>query len=236
MKKKYRLIIILFIILSSAISLSFFVNTQYAFELHLNHFSSSQKSSPIKYQRDCNPEEIHSHLLNDRVHQYLEASYLNGIRSNLKFIREIDPLLKSGKLTPLNNSSSFIIDTLWYSYPFLTPEASKLLNRIGLNFQKKIRNTNLEGTKIVVTSLLRTTSSIKRLRRRNRNAIRYSSHLHGTTFDITYENFRHTTPLSKSELEGLKEILAKTLFDLRANNHCWVTYERAQKCFHIVSR
>lgn len=212
------------------------MNTEYAYEFHLNHFSHLQTIPNQEYEINCKEDPIHSPLLNDRVHQYLEESYLKGIKKTIKFTREIDTFIKSGKLTPLANSKTYIIDTLWYSYPFLIPDAKNLLHEIGKRFQQKIRNTNLEGTQLIVTSLLRTTSSIKRLRRRNRNAVKHSAHLHGTTFDITYENFQHTHLLTKSEIESLKEILAKTLFDLRINKKCWVTYERAQSCFHIVSR
>ncbi len=179
---------------------------------------------------------VHSQLLNNRVREYLAESYQKGIKIILKHPKQITPLVNSGVLIPIKNSETYLIDTLWYSYPFLTPSAKKLLHTIGKQFQYKVKNTDLENTRIIVSSLLRTTSSIKRLRRKNRNAVRYSAHLHGTTFDITYESFDQSKLISRAELESLKEILANVLFELKSKNKCWVTFERAQNCFHIVSR
>jgi uncharacterized protein YcbK (DUF882 family) len=110
------------------------------------------------------------------------------------------------------------------------------LNEIGEKFHQKLKNTHLKKTKFIVTSLLRTVSSISRLRKRNRNAIKYSSHLHGTSFDISYDEFDNPKKLSNAEFEYLKEILAQSIFELRNEEKCWATHEKWQTCFHVVSR
>jgi len=184
----------------------------------------------------CEEYTTHSWRMNDSVHQYLEHSYLNGIGTVLNFARDIQPMTDSGKLVLVENNHFYTIDTLYYSYPFLTPSAALLLDDIGTLFQSRLRHTELKNTRFVVTSLLRTAHSVSRLRRKNRNAIRRSAHLHGTTFDITYAEFENERELSLSEKEYLKEMLAQSLFELREQKRCWVTYEMWQTCFHVVSR
>ena len=184
----------------------------------------------------CEEFITHAWRMNDSVHEYLEHSYLHGIGGVLKFAREIQPKADSGKLVVVENSGLYILDTMRYSYPFLTPSAVSLLDEIAVAFQAKLKHTELKNTRLVVTSMLRTVSSVTRLRRRNRNAIRHSAHLHGTTFDITYGEFDSPKELTLSEKEYLKEMLARTLFELRAKDRCWVTYEMWQTCFHIVTR
>ncbi len=186
------------------------------------------------------PSCFHTHSyfnkLNDSVHHYLEESYLKGIKSTIKRSFEIPNFVKTGALVPLKDNEFYLVDTLDYSYAFLTPRASMLLYDIGKRFQRRIKNTNLKGAKLIVTSALRTLNKIKLLRKVNKNAVKYSAHLHGTTFDITYSDFSHKRKLSFAEVKGLSEILSKTLFELRLRDKCWVTYEQFQACFHIVSR
>ncbi len=183
---------------------------------------------------NCLEYETTSWKMNDSVHHYLEQSYLNGM-GVLKYAREIQPKLDSGKLEVIENNSNYILDTMYYSYPFLTPKSIQLLNSIGDKFQEKLKNTHFKNVRFVITSALRTVSSINRLRKRNKNAIRHSAHLHGTSFDISYDEFDAPFSLSMAEILYLKEALAQSLFELRENNRCWVTYEQWQTCFHVVA-
>ena len=186
----------------------------------------------------CEEYTTHAWRLNDSVHQYLEHSYLNGMGGTLNFAREIQSKVDSGKLVPIENNHLYLLDTLFYSYPFLTQHGANLLIEIGTRFQEKLKNTDLKDTKIVVSSVLRTVSSVSRLRKRNRNAIRHSAHLHGTTFDLAYDEFSNPKipVFSVSEIEYLKEMLAQSIFELREEQRCWATYEMWQACFHVVSR
>jgi hypothetical protein len=84
--------------------------------------------------------------------------------------------------------------------------------------------------------MLRTTNSIKRLRKWNRNAIKNSAHLHGTTFDISYRTFVSGKALSYAEVLYLEDVLGKVIFDLRREQKCFATYETWQTCFHVVCR
>lgn len=192
------------------------------------HFSETESEK-------CRAYESYAWKLNDRVRDYLEPSYLNGVRP-LRSTQEVQQQLDSGALLQVYPNDLFALDTFRHSYACLTPGALELLNDIGLRFHEKLQHTHLKGTKLLVTSMLRTENSIKRLRKRNRNAIRHSAHLHGTTFDITYRQFMPLQRRSEADLEYLKEMLAEVLFELRAEERCWVTYEVWQTCFHIVHR
>lgn len=198
--------------------------------------SSQATGTKTEHEHQCEEYVTHAWQLNDSVHQYLEHSYLNGIGGTLKYAREIQAKVDSGKLVQIANNHLYILDTFYYSYPFLTPKAVNLLEEIGTKFQEKIKNTDLRETRFVISSVFRTVSSVSRLRRRNRNAIRHSAHLHGTTFDISYDEFDHSKTLSVPEMEYLKEMLAQSIFELRAEQKCWATYEMWQTCFHVVSR
>ncbi len=200
-----------------------------------NAFASASEKAVSRKVKKCREFITHAWQLNDSVRHYLEHSYLNGI-GVLKYYREIQPQLDSGKLVLIENNQFYITDTMRYSFPFLTPKGESLLEKIGEKFQAKLKNTDLKETRFVVTSMFRTVSSVSRLRRHNRNAIRYSAHLHGTTFDISYEEFDNPRVLTADERTYLKEMLAQSIFELREAKQCWATYELWQTCFHVVSR
>ncbi|MBI1837155.1 MAG: hypothetical protein HYR91_07800 [Flavobacteriia bacterium] len=174
-------------------------------------------------------------LLNDQLHDYIKSSYISGI-GIIKKTKEINPFFNKGNLILLKNTESYFVDTMEYSYPFLIPKAYTLLNEIGDKFQLKLKRTKYKNVKFYITSALRTLSSVKRLRKHNRNASKYSAHMHGTTFDLGYDEFYCKRSLNKKEVEYLKSILASILIDLKKEKKCWVTYEVNQTCFHIVSR
>lgn len=129
--------------------------------------------------------------------------------------------LSSGKYVMLHNTSKYYLNDV--SFPYLTPLAADLLNKIGEIYQEEVGNTD---SRLRVTSCLRTPDSVKKLQRRNRNAVENSCHLYGTTFDISY---------SRMEPHE-KRALAKALSILRESGYCYVKHERKQPCFHITIR
>lgn len=130
----------------------------------------------------------------------------------------------------------FFIDTLIFSRPYLVPEASARLHEIGRRFRDSINTRGGGDYRIKVTSLLRTPKSIKRLRRRNRNAVDSSVHQYGTTFDISYANFIADSPEPARSVDDLKGVLSEVLMAMRDEGKIWVKYERGQPCFHITAR
>lgn len=131
-------------------------------------------------------------------------------------------MLADGRLKQVRDSNAtFYLHQV--DYPYLVPEAKHTLEYIAEMYQKRVGDPN---DRLRVTSLARTISHIKRLRRGNINAVEESCHLYGTTFDISY---RDLNPVQK-------QALARVLRDLRDAGYCYVKYERKQPCFHITVR
>jgi hypothetical protein len=174
--------------------------------------------------------------LNDRFRDYIWNSAYQKYGDVVKSNAEIRKYYHQKKLFLIENTEHYIVDTLYHSYAFLTKDAKTLLDEIGQSFQEKLKNTTFEGSKFIITSLLRTEKTIKKLMKSNRNSLRISSHLHGTSFDLAYDEFESKEKLSKSEIKYLKETLADVLYDYKIRNRCFVTYEITQTCFHVVNK
>ncbi len=127
------------------------------------------------------------------------------------------------------------IDTLKHSMPYLVPEAAQLLETIGRNFIDSLRSRGAGGYRVLVTSLLRTPYTVKRLRRVNRNATDSSTHQFATTFDISYRRFHCLDSTKTLREEDLKNLLGEVLYDLRRQERCLVKFERHSPCFHITA-
>lgn len=139
-------------------------------------------------------------------------------------------------LVKIESNDNFQLDRLTHSMPFLVPEAATLLNEIGHDFSTLLekRGGNPKTNKIIVTSLLRSPYSVKKLRKVNKNAVDSSTHMFATTFDIAWNNFHYTDSLSSVDAGVLKGILAEVLLRKRNQGKCWVKYEKKTPCFHIT--
>ena len=184
----------------------------------------------------CFEEKDFTLELNDRVAVYLSESFSKGTGKLLNSRKQINRFVAKGKLVKIESNEFYTINKMRYSYPFLTNGAKVFLDELGERFHFALENTSLQCTRFKITSLLRTTSSVERMMKNNKNSIKNSSHLHGTTFDISYANFVHNEELTTSEVSYLAGILARTLWELRSEKKCFVTYEVWQKCFHVVVR
>lgn len=127
------------------------------------------------------------------------------------------------------------VDSLTHSVPYLVPEAKLLIDDIGTEWNRRLKQKGMMPMEFRVSSLLRTKASVKRLRRVNGNAVSQSTHQYGTTFDITYSSFMQPGSDTIAAGDGrYKEVLAEILYDMRAANRCMVKYERKSPCFHIT--
>ena len=147
----------------------------------------------------------------------------------------------ASQLIKIESSRAFRVDSLTHSVPYLTPSASDLLNTIATRFQAKLQAQGLAQYQFIVTSMLRTSDDVRRLRRVNRNAVRNSCHMYGTTFDIAYNCFEKID--SVPDFQGadathrvLLNTLGETLKELRDDGRCYVKFERGQPCYHITTR
>lgn len=139
-------------------------------------------------------------------------------------------------IVKVTTCADYYLDTLIFSRPYLVPQAAATLKEIGHRFRDTIAARGGGDYRIKVTSLLRTPQTVKRLRRRNRNAIDSSVHQLGTTFDISYASFVASSPEPARSVDDLKGILAEVLKAMREEEKIWVKYEVGQPCFHITAR
>ncbi|MGV3630646.1 MAG: DUF5715 family protein [Bacteroidota bacterium] len=187
-------------------------------------------------EQECREYRSIAPKLNDKYFDYIWNSAYQKFGEVIKTSDQIRPYYLEKKLLLVDSSDVYVVDSLFHSYAFLTKDAKNLLDDVGRRFQEKIRNTSFRKARILVTSLLRTESTVKRLMRRNRNSLRISSHLHGTTFDLAHNEFVAGKSLNEAEVAYLREILAETLDEFRKENRCFVTYEMNQACFHVVNK
>lgn len=138
-------------------------------------------------------------------------------------------------LVRIASSENYVVDELTHSMPYLVPEAADLLNEIGEDFNKLVeKNGGVKGNRIIVTSVLRSPYTVKKLRKVNRNAVDSSTHMFATTFDIAYNNFACPEGGGAMNASKLKNILAEVLLTKRNEGKCFVKYEKKSPCFHIT--
>lgn len=155
--------------------------------------------------------------------------------------REAAEHLKT-RLVKLEDTDTYVVDSLTHSIPYLIPSARELLDRIGRNFQDSLSAKGLNPYKLVITSVLRTEADISKLRNRNVNASENSTHRYGTTFDLSYWRYEKVPDLRGRPYEDVPpEYLRATLSQVLRDIHkqpgtCYIKYERKQSCFHITVR
>lgn len=144
----------------------------------------------------------------------------------------------SRKLVEIETCDEYELDKLTHSIPFLVPEAAKLIEEIGNNFNEQLKELNAPEYKIIVTSVTRTEKDVKKLKKRNGNASNNSAHLYGTTFDVSWVRFKKIDESDTLNIpqDKLKMVLAGVLKDLRKQDRCYIKHERRQGCFHITAR
>lgn len=170
-------------------------------------------------------------VFNDSNYQ----QYAHAERLGIKPIKDIGSSYFTGRaLDKIESGEEYFVAPLTHSLPYLVPEARQLLSDIGRSFRDSLRKRGADGYKIKVTSLLRTPSSVKKLRRVNRNATDSSTHQFGTTFDISWSNFYSENPTHVVHEGDLKNLLAEVLLDKRKEGRCLVKFERKTCCFHIT--
>lgn len=173
--------------------------------------------------------------LNDK---HLEVAKAVGIRP-LEDREEAESMKE--KLTHITDNEFYVVDSLTHSIPYLVPRASALLDTIGSNFLDSLAAKGLNPNQVIGTSVLRTQSDVKRLRRRNGNASANSAHCFGATFDVSWKRFKKVEdedgrPLQDVGSDTLKLVLSEVLRDLRQAEKCYIKYELKQGCFHITAR
>lgn len=169
---------------------------------------------------DLNPEHL----------AYAQKIGIKPIQSTRDILRMTRPIVE------IESNDNYFVDNLSHSYPYLVPQAAELLDTIGARFNAKLAAQGGGKYRIKVTSLLRTSESVGRLKQRNVNSTENSAHLYGTTFDISYVGFHEGSLNTRRHSDGeLKNLLAEVLLELREEGKCLVKFERKQGCFHITA-
>ena len=172
-------------------------------------------------------------IFNDTNDLQLTAAYHRGISP----IKGLDSAYGHKRpLVRLNTCDAYVVDSMWFSLPYLVPRAARLLHDIGHDFSDTIRARGGKDYRIHLTSALRTDHSVRRLKRRNRAATEQSCHRYGTTFDISWTKFDCRDSSYVISLEDLKNILAEIIYEKRRQGRCYAIFERRQGCFHITVR
>lgn len=188
--------------------------------------NSKKKKGPFVYFTK------YSSTFNDLNDKHLASAKHLGIAP----ISSVEEMNKARR--PLKKISScwkYQVDRLTHSVPYLVPEAYDLLEVIARNFKDSLDNKCLPSHSLIVTSVLRTHSTVKKLKKKNINASFNSAHVYGTTFDIAYARYRMDGSKTTTR-DKLKTVLAEVLRDLRKQGKCYVRYEYKQGCFHVTAR
>lgn len=168
----------------------------------------------------------------------LKAALKYGVK---KVANREDAERRKQELVYIGANPYFHIDRMCRSIPYLVPRASVLLNDIGRQFYDSLYVKGVPLHKIIVTSALRTTEDVDKLRQRNGNATENSCHLYGTTFDICYNRYKTVEDPAgpkrrQVQNDTLKWVLSEVLRDMRESGRCYIKYEVKQGCFHITVR
>ncbi len=179
---------------------------------------------------ETNPVGRYDEVFNDSNYVHWNEASAIGIKplGNLR-----SHWVEGRGIVKIATCGDFYLEKLTFSAPFLVAEAATTLHEIGRRFADTVRARGGGEYRIRVTSVLRTPVNVRRLRRRNRNAVDSSVHQLGTTFDISYNVFAAlpgTTPHTSADL---KCVLAEVLAAVRDEGKCLVKYEKKQPCFHV---
>lgn len=145
-----------------------------------------------------------SRKLNDKIVDYSAAARLRGVK-----ICNNDDDLKSrisdGSLVKVKSGSSYTVEKLTFSYPYVTRDSQTLLDEIARRLKEKASGKGLSGVKFYITSMTRKTDNVRNLRRFNGNASANSPHLYGNAFDISYKRFMaHKWVVTDCDIRFLK--------------------------------
>ena len=121
------------------------------------------------------------------------------------------------------------LDRLTHSEPFLLPSTMKTLETMADRFADAMEGTQDEGVSIRITSLTRTQSQQRRLRRRNANAFNgQSTHNYGASFDVAFID----RPNNNVKCGGPSWALQTILQEMQENGEILVIPEG--NCMHIT--
>jgi hypothetical protein len=154
----------------------------------------------------------------------------SSLKAPARNLTQIKKFVADGQLASLGNGDGYMLAKMSYSYPYLTVKSVDFVDELGAAYRDACKKKGVTYRPFIITSALRTHETVARLTRVNRNAIKESAHLYGTTFDISWRGFGPGKTPSQKNLNILIEVLE----DFREAGACYIKYERQQACFHIT--
>ncbi len=216
-----RILIVFFILIASLIAIPALMSDHSS-----SHAREVGKVSVERY-KDLNAKHL----------KHAKANGIKPFNTDADVFEGVNELIKEGQLERLEDSRYYVVDHLTHSHPYLTPETIELLDLIGERFHDKLKKNNLEKYHFKITSVLRTKESQKRLSRSNVNASSDSSHLYGTTFDISWKNLIKKGWFGKQTIIAhgpAIRLLSQTIGELKKEGKLVVVTEYKEACFHIT--
>ena len=204
-----------------------------------NACGGGEKPMKMNNPRNVRGVTNYKRTFNDMNEEHMQAARAIGISRPIEDREAAEHMKRT--LKEVKTCEYYKLDSLTHSIPYLVPKAHKLLENLGKNFLDSLAHKGLNPYKVIATSVLRTESDVKRLKKGNVNASDNSAHRYGTTFDISYKRFDLVPdpdgyPLQEVRSDTLKMVLAEVLRDLQKEKACYVKYELKQGCFHITAR
>lgn len=177
-------------------------------------------------------------ILSDKNDIQLIHAQKNGLKKPFDTNAEFDSLIPSMvakyDLVEVKDCRLYHLKSLKHSHPYLIPEAVYMIDEIAIRFQQKLKEKKLGNYCFFLTSLLRTIETQEKLSHRNGNASEHSTHMYGTTVDISYKHFYNLDNDSVVPSWEIIQELTKTLIEMREECKLLVVRERKQSCFHLT--
>ncbi|MDO4790683.1 MAG: DUF5715 family protein [Porphyromonas sp.] len=205
-----------------------------------NYYTDMERLSPEEGLKLMSYKGRYTTAFNDLNDEQLVVAQSIGIEP-MQSREDLDSRLND--LVEVKETQDYALATLSHSVPYLVPKAKKLLDEIGKRFSEKLYLYGQKPYRLQVTSITRTLADVRGLSKNNVNSTPNSTHLYGTTIDISWATFVEP-PLNYKAKNGekdlspeqLKGVLAQVLHELKEAGRCFVKHERKQPCFHITVR
>lgn len=237
-KRRFRKTSITTLLILTSIGILIFLSIFFIHH-YVNHkYKKTQYISECDHVRFANVPITPSNKLNDPNEVQLVHAQKNGLKkpftTNAEFLSGLDSLKRKSILFEVTDNSFYQLKSLTHSQPYLIPEAIDMLNEIGYRFQKRLEEKKYTNYRFRITSLLRTEENQNNLHHHNGNATDHSTHLYGTTVDISYKNFYNIkNDTIESSYEAI-QALTHVLIEMRQECKLLAVRERHQSCFHIT--
>ncbi|MDP4278633.1 MAG: DUF5715 family protein, partial [Bacteroidota bacterium] len=173
---------------------------------------------------------------------HLESAKRLGIQpfaTNVLLEEQLPSMVRCGKLHELKECDLYRLKHLTHSFPYVVPKADELLDEIGKRFQEKLAEIDIQPYYLMISSVLRTEESQNGLEKHNFNATKsVSSHLYGTSIDISYKEFipvnGKAAPEGYCRHDMMRHPLAEVLTEMSEEGKCRVVREVKQACYHVT--